>query len=61
MHLLGVIVVAVLFWALVASAFKSDADRAEHRAMRAERRERCRNREPLLNRLLGIRVNPPRS
>jgi hypothetical protein len=61
MHLIGIIVLAFLFWALVGSAFKSDADRAEDRAIREARRERRRNREPILNRLLGIRVNPPRS
>ena len=61
MHLLGVIVVAVMFLALARSIFKSDADRAEDMATREDRRERCRNRAPILNRLVGIRVNPPRS
>lgn len=59
MRLIGIIVLAFLFWAFVASAFKSDADRAVDEDIRRERRERRRNREPILNRLLRIRVNPP--
>jgi hypothetical protein len=61
MHLIGVIVLSVLFWWFVGSMFKSDADRAVDEDIRRERRERRRNREPILNRILRIRVNPPRS
>jgi hypothetical protein len=49
-----------MFLALARSMFKSDADRAEDMATREDRRERRRNRAPVLNRLLGIKVNPPR-
>jgi hypothetical protein len=58
MHTIGIMIAAVIFWAFIASVFKSDADRAEDRAIREARRERRRDREPILNRLLGIRVNP---